>query len=99
MTENLVSRLRELAAHNRQHFPLTAEEGYYALGDEAADRIQSLEAENARLEAEIAELREALQQNGNLNSNNYGSDRAWALAMQLRAAIVLHEYTEGEDRI
>jgi hypothetical protein len=39
----VVERLRELAEHNRKHFAYTSEEGFYALGDEAAALIELYE--------------------------------------------------------
>lgn len=42
MTLPIVEQLRELAEHNRRHFPSTREEGFIALGDEAADTIGEL---------------------------------------------------------
>jgi hypothetical protein len=54
--EGLVTRLRDLAEHNRRHFPSTAEPGYYALGDEAADAIIKLAAPKARAPADAEKL-------------------------------------------
>jgi hypothetical protein len=52
IVDDLKARLRELAAHHRQCAPAIADE-YYMLGDEAADRIERLEAENARLSTAV----------------------------------------------
>ena len=56
-----------------------------------------LAAENISLRQEIQRLREALEQIGGLNGENYDSDRAWALAMQLRANTALRGWLSSQE--
>lgn len=51
----LVERLRDLASFNREHYPTTTEPEFYALGDEAADALESAQAEIARLNDRLVE--------------------------------------------